>query len=181
MGLGEIILIGIALSMDACGVSISNALAFKNCKRRNFLAMTLLFGIFQGIMPLLGYFAGGFFADFITKWSGLLIFVVLGILGVKMIKDGFCAKEEEISDKNLNFKTIIIQAVATSIDAFAVGITFNASDVNIFTAVSIIAFITAVLCTIAVFIGKKFGYLLKDKAVIFGGILLVVLAVKALF
>lgn len=181
MGLGEIILIGIALSMDACGVSISNALAFKSCKRRKFLVMALLFGIFQGIMPLLGFFAGGFFADFIIKWSGLLIFIVLGVLGAKMIKDGFCSKEEEISDKNLNFKTIIIQAVATSIDAFAVGITFNASDVNIFIAVSLIAFITAALCSTAVFIGKKFGYLLKDKAVIFGGILLIVLAVKALF
>ena len=181
MGLGEIILIAVALSMDACGVSFSNAMGFKDCKKRRFLFMALMFGLFQGAMPLAGYFLGSFIAGYISKWSGIIIFVVLGTLGAKMIKDGFFSEEDDITKDTLDIKTIIIQAVATSIDALAVGITLNASDVNIFISVSIIAVITAALCMLAVRIGQKFGHILKDKAVIFGGILLIVLAVKALF
>lgn len=181
MGFSEIFLIGIALSMDACGVSISNALAFKDLKKKKIIATSLLFGIFQGIMPLIGYFAGGIFSSFIIKWSKFVIFIILGILGFKMLIEGFSQKEETTTKKSLTVKTMFLQAIATSIDAFAVGITFNVSNVNIFLAVSIIAFTTAIMCLIASLLAKKFGHILKDKAIIFGGILLIVIAIKALF
>lgn len=181
MGFSEIFLIGLALSMDACGVSISNALAFNDFKKNKVITTSILFGIFQGIMPLIGYFTGGIFSSFIVKWSKFIIFIILGILGFKMLIEGFSQKEDIISQKNLTIKTMFFQAIATSIDAFAVGITFNASNVNIIFAVSIIAITTTILCLISSLFAKKFGNILKDKAIIFGGIILIVIAIKALF
>lgn len=207
MGLIEIILIGIALSMDAVAVSMTNGMVYKDTTRYKIIAMPLLFGIFQGLMPLIGYFAGGIFADTINNYAGLLVFLILGVIGGKMLKDGFSHQTEEVlaeealteetltgedltkedlteealTGKVLTYKTLVVQAIATSIDAFAVGIGFSAMQVSILPAVTIIAFTTAICCVGAIFIGKKFGDLLGSKSELLGGTILVLLALKALF
>ena len=186
MGLIEIILIGLGLSMDAVAVALANGIAYKNTSKVKLLAMPILFGVFQGLMPLIGYFAGGFFADAISQYANLLVFVILGFIGVKMLKDNLGDKEEaeeevELQNQVLTYKTLVIQAIATSIDAFAVGIGFSAIQVEILPAVTIITLTTAVCCLGAIGAGKKVRTLLGGKAEIVGGVILVLIAVKALF
>ena len=95
MGFIEIILIGLGLSMDAVAVSMANGMAYKNTTKAKTLAMPILFGVFQGLMPLIGYFAGGLFADVISKYANILVFVILGFIGGKMLKDNLGHKDEE--------------------------------------------------------------------------------------
>ena len=190
MGFIEIILIGLGLSMDAVAVSMANGMAYKNTTKAKTLAMPILFGVFQGLMPLIGYFAGGLFADVISKYANILVFVILGFIGGKMLNDKLGHKDEEEAEtekdvesegKVLTYKTLFIQAIATSIDAFAVGIGFSAMQVSIIPAVSIIMLTTAICCLIAILAGKKVSSLLGGKAEILGGLILVIIAVKALF
>lgn len=191
MGFIEIILIGLGLSMDAVAVSMTNGMVYKDTPKSKTLAMPLLFGLFQGLMPLIGYFAGGLFADVISKYASLLVFLILGFIGGKMLKDGLSHKKEEQETvetdesaeegKVLTYKTLVIQAIATSIDAFAVGIGFSAMQVSIVPATIVITLTTALCCLIAIFAGKKFGDLLGNKSEMLGGIILLVIAVKALF
>ena len=200
MGFIEIILIGIALSMDAVAVSMTNGMVYKNTDKKKVIAMPLFFGVFQAIMPLIGYFAGGLFASVLSKYAGLLVFAILGVLGVKMLKDGFshqqeaeqeeCVAEElaegalargEGAGKVLTYKTLFIQAIATSIDAFAVGVGFSAMGVAILPAVSVIGLTTLLCCIVAILLGKKCGDWLGNKSEILGGVILVLLAIKALF
>lgn len=223
MGLIEIILIGIGLSMDAVAVSMTNGMVYKDAGKAKTYAMPILFGLFQGLMPLIGYFAGGLFADVISQYASILVFIILGFIGGKMLKDGIehikeekeQAKEkqeqkqeqkntlvdetmvdevttqEEVAitvevqeteeKKELTYKMLFIQAIATSIDAFAVGIGFSAMQVDILPAAGIITFTTAICSLLAIFIGKKFGDLLGSKSELLGGAILVFLAIKALF
>lgn len=181
MSLAEIILTAIALSMDAFAVSMSNGMIYPKLPRRKWIIAPLFFGFFQGFMPLLGYLTGSVFASYIEKYSSLLVFVILGFIGGKMIYDGFFEKEDTNKSEKLTVKLITLQAIATSIDAFAVGIGFCAVRTNIIYAVSLIAIITFILSLISFIIGKKFGDILGNKAQIFGGTILVILAVKSLF
>lgn len=194
MGFIEIILIGIGLSMDAVAVSMTNGMVYKGTSRAKMLAMPVFFGIFQGGMPLIGYFAGGLFADVINKYAGLLVFAILGIIGGKMLKDGLSHRKEEkvkkeagegetldcTEGKVLTYKVLLVQAIATSIDAFAVGIGFSAMQVSILPAVTTIMVITALCCILAIWIGKKCGDILGCKSELLGGIILVVIAIRAL-
>lgn len=184
MSLIEVILVGIGLSMDAIAVSISNGMVYRTAPLQKKLAMPLSFGIFQAIMPLAGYFAGGLFADVITKYSGIVIFVILGVIGGKMIKDGICHSDDTTSEESkLSYKMILIQAVATSIDAFAVGVGFAAGGMtmaDIYYSVSLIGIITLLLSLWAIFIGRRFGSMLGSKAEILGGAILVIIGIKAL-
>ena len=138
-----------------------------------------MFGLFQGVMPLLGYFVG---AQILTKIEWIIPWVALGILGflgVKMIRDGIKGEEDEECCSSLTIKLILIQALATSIDALSVG--FTISDYKVIEALvctGIVALITFIICFIAVFIGKKFGNKLGNKAVIFGGIILVLIGIE---
>lgn len=196
MGFIEIILIGLGLSMDAVAVSMTNGMVYKDTPQSKTLAMPVLFGLFQGLMPLIGYFAGGLFADVISQYASLLVFLILGFIGGKMLKDGLSHKKEEAEEtlevtgteendktegKVLTYKTLVVQAIATSIDAFAVGIGFSAMQVSIVPATIIITLTTAICCLVAIFAGKKFGNLLGNKSEMLGGIILLVIAVKALF
>ncbi|MDA3731148.1 manganese efflux pump MntP family protein [Niameybacter massiliensis] len=219
MGLIEIILIGIGLSMDAVAVSMTNGMVYKDAGKAKTYAMPILFGLFQGLMPLIGYFAGGLFADVISQYASILVFIILGFIGGKMLKDGIehikeekeqvkekqeqkntlvdetmvdgVTTQEEVAitvevqetdeKKELTYKMLFIQAIATSIDAFAVGIGFSAMQVDILPAASIITFTTAICSLLAIFIGKKFGDLLGSKSELLGGAILVFLAIKALF
>ncbi|MGL5676379.1 MAG: manganese efflux pump MntP family protein [Cellulosilyticaceae bacterium] len=189
MGLVEIFLIGIALSMDAVAVTMSNSMVYKEMDKGKVIAMPVLFGLFQGVMPLIGYFAGGIFKDVMSRYAGVLVFLILGCIGGKMLKDAFShgkeAEEEDETEegdmkKQLTYKTLLIQAVATSIDAFAVGVGFSAMGVNIFAATTSITLITAMCCGLAILLGKKCGDVLGNKSEIIGGSILVLIALKAL-
>lgn len=208
MSLIEIILIGIGLSMDAVAVSMTNGMVYTGSSKAKTYSMPIFFGVFQGLMPLIGYFAGGLFASVISQYACFLVFAILGFIGGKMIKDGIEHIKEEKQDeahansehavqssegevrekaeepqevKVLTYKMLFIQAIATSIDAFAVGIGFSVIQVNILPAISIIAITTALCSLAAIFVGKKFGDLLGSKSEILGGTILVLIAIKALF
>ena len=131
-------------------------------------------------MPLLGFCTGTLFAKYIDCYAELLILLILGFIGGKMIYDGFKGDKEKAEERVLSLKLIFFQAVATSIDAFAVGIGFCAINVNIFFASSLIAATTFILSSLSFCIGRKFGDLLGNKAEIFGGTILVILAIKAI-
>lgn len=181
MSLIEITVLGIGLAMDAVAVSMTNGMVYRNLKPINYISMALFFGIFQGFMPLLGYYFGNVFAVIISRYSGIVIFVILSVIGSKMIYDGIrykCGEDE--SGKKFTIVVLIFQALATSIDAFAVGIGFTAAKVSIIPATLIIACVTAVLVLFAIYLGKKFGDLLKNKAEIFGGLILVIIGIKTI-
>lgn len=178
----EILLVGVGLSMDAVAVCITNRMVFRSATRRQLLAMPLFFGVFQGLMPALGFFAGNLFSQFISRFSGPLILVILGTIGGKMIYDGFHQESGQTGVNTIfTYRLLTLQAVATSIDAFAVGVGFGALQVAVLPAVLTIGCTTFVLSLGALLLGKKFGELLGAKAHLFGGAVLVLLGVKALF
>jgi len=175
----ELILIAIALAMDSVAVSIASGAKYKNVNFVNILKISLFFGLFQGLMPLLGYFLGSVFASFVSEYDQYIAFVILFYLGFNMIKE---ARENNFEEevKDLKNKTLFILAIATSIDALAIGITFSFQDINIFYAAFVITIITFILCIIAVFIGKKLGGFLGSKAEYLGGFILIALGIKIL-
>lgn len=181
MGLFEIILIGLGLSMDAVAVSVSNGLAFPNMKGDMKLAMPIAFGLFQGFMPVLGFFAGGLFSDFISAYAGIITLIILGFIGGKMTFDALKGGDDEAEAPVFTYKLLIGQSIATSIDAFAVGVSFMATGANIFEAAPIIAITTFACSLAAVVLGKKLGAALGKKAQIFGGIVLILIGIKAIF
>lgn len=173
----EIILIAIGLSMDAACVSMSNGMCYKS-KFKQIFSIGLAFGLFQGIMPLIGYFAGSLFSKQISSFDHWLALILLIIIGGKMIYDAVKDDEEISCRTKLTFKLLIVQAIATSIDALAIGVGFAAMNVNIYIAASIIAVTTFILSMIAVKIGEKIGIKLNQKAGIFGGTILILIGFK---
>lgn len=183
MGFAELFLIGVGLSMDAFAVSVCKGLNMRgkiNFKHAGVIA--LFFGGFQALMPLIGYFLGMGFEKYITRIDHWIAFLLLGFIGGKMIVEAI--KEWNEVDKQeedkLDIKELFVLAVATSIDALAVGITFAFLNVNIWSAISIIGTTTFVLSVIGVVIGNKFGSKYKSKAELVGGIILVLMGVKIL-
>ncbi len=179
MSILEIILIGAGLAMDASAVCLSAGLVYCDLTRRQKLSMPLAFAVFQGLMPVAGYFLGSLFADAVDAYSGIISFIILGVIGVGMIKEAF-SSEEECPRKRLTVKILLIQAVATSIDAFAVGVGFAVSGAEVFSSAAIIAAVTFVCSLIAVFIGSKAGKFLGRKAQVLGGAILILIGLKAL-
>ena len=178
MGYFEIILIGIGLSMDAVAVSMTNGMCLKQMHVKHAFVTALAFGLFQGIMPLIGYFAGSVFAEKVNAIDHWLALILLGFIGGKMVYEAVKSDEDHTVCKVLTFRLLLVQAIATSIDALAVGVSFAALTVNIISSVCIIAATTFILSFIAVYIGKKFGDLLKQKAEIVGGIILILIGLK---
>ncbi len=175
----ELILIAIALAMDSVAVSIATGAKFKTISFSDTIKVALFFGIFQGLMPVIGYFLGSTFAEYVDSFDHYIAFVILVYLGYRMIKEGMQDEiEEEV--ENLKNKTLFILAIATSIDALAVGITFSFQSIDILYAVTLITLITFFLCVIAVYIGKALGGFLESKAEYLGGGILILLAVKIL-
>ncbi len=175
----ELVLIAIALAMDSVAVSIASGSKYKNINFFTTLKIAAFFGIFQGIMPLIGYVAGGLFASFVDSFDHYIAFVILLFLGYKMIQE---AREDNFEDevKDLKDRTLFILAIATSIDALAIGITFSFQEIDILYAVSLITGITFILCVVAVYLGKFLGGFLEDKAEYLGGIILIGLGFKIL-
>ena len=199
VGLGECLVLGVALAMDAFAVTVSNTLAAPGARRRRLLLMPLLFGLFQGLMALFGSLLGSLFGDVIERFSGLVALVVLGVIGVNMVReglgplrsdraegdggeqgraDGNCGCDE---DDVLSLGRLLLEAVATSIDAFAVGVSLRAMGVATGPASAVIGLVTAALCLVAIACGRWVGPRLGDRAQVAGGAVLIALGVKAFF
>ena len=177
MGFWELFILAVGLSMDAFAVSVCKGLSLGKIKAKHMCLAGIWFGGFQALMPLVGYFLGSFFADVITKYSHWIAFALLAFLGAKMIKESF---ESEELDDNMGWKTMLVLAVATSIDASAVGVTFAFLDVNILFAVIVIGVTTFEFSAAGVKIGSVFGEKYKSKAEIAGGIILILIGLKIL-
>ena len=177
MGFWELFILAVGLSMDAFAVSVCKGLSLGKIKAKHMCLAGIWFGGFQALMPLVGYVLGIFFADVITKYSHWIAFALLAFLGAKMIKESF---ESEELDDNMGWKTMLVLAVATSIDASAVGVTFAFLDVNILFAVIVIGVTTFAFSAAGVKIGSVFGEKYKSKAEIAGGIILILIGLKIL-
>ena len=176
----EIFLIGVGLSMDAFAVSICKGLSMKKIKKRDVFIIALFFGGFQALMPFIGWFLGKGFESYITSIDHWIAFILLGIIGGKMLIDGIKAEDdEETGEFKLDLKELFLLAIATSIDALAVGVSFAAlENVNIAFAATAICSITFMFSIVGVLIGKKFGNILNNKAQLVGGLILVGIGVK---
>lgn len=180
MGFGALLLLAVGLSMDAFAVSVCKGLSMKKASLKAGVTCGVWFGGFQALMPLIGFFLGKLFADAIEAFDHWVAFGLLAIIGINMLKEAF-GKEEEEHDADLSVKTMFIMAIATSIDAMAVGISLAmAGDVNIWAAVALIGVITFALSAAGVKIGNVFGSRFEKKAQIAGGVILILLGTKIL-
>lgn len=179
MDLFTLFILAVGLSMDAFAVSICKGLAIKKITLKEVTVVGLWFGGFQALMPAIGYLLGSTFKDKITAIDHWIAFILLGLIGANMIKESL-SKEEESSSSSIKAKEMFVLAIATSIDALAVGITFSFLNVNILFAVLFIGVTTFVLSAIGVKIGNIFGTKYKSKAELAGGIILIALGFKIL-
>ncbi len=174
----EIFILGVGLSMDAFAVAICKGLSSEKFSFKSAMIVGAWFGIFQALMPLIGYLLCGLVAEYIEVVDHWIAFVLLGFIGGKMIYEAI--KGEENKDASVAFAVMLPLAIGTSIDAMAAGITLAFSAVNIFAAIAVIGVTTFVFSAIGVKIGNIFGEKFKSKAEIFGGIVLIVLGAKIL-
>lgn len=178
MSLYELFVVAVALSMDAFAVAICKGLSIEKITFKEEATVGFYFGFFQALMPLIGYFLGTNFKSYIVSFDHWIAFILLGIIGINMIKE---SRENEIDDDcSLSFKNMIMLAVATSIDALAVGVTFAFLDVPVAPAVSFIGVVTFILSFIGVKIGNIFGAKFKSKAELMGGVILIIMGIKIL-
>lgn len=179
MGLLELFILAVGLSMDAFAVSVCKGLAMPKISLKKAVIVGIWFGGFQALMPALGYLLGSQFKDSITAVDHWIAFILLGIIGGNMIREA-CSGECEKENDSLDIKTMFLLAVATSIDALAVGITFAFLKVNIVAAVSFIGATTFIISAAGVKIGNIFGTKYKAKAELAGGVILILLGLKIL-
>ena len=179
MELFEIIVIAIGLAMDAFAVSVCKGLSMKKIDWKKAIIIAVYFGAFQALMPVLGYFLGSSFSAFVQKVDHWIAFILLSIIGANMVKESTDNEVEKRND-NVDFKNMVVLAIATSIDALAVGVTFAFFEVNILLAISIIGIITFILSIFGVIIGNKFGDKFQNKAELAGGIILIIIGLKIL-
>lgn len=179
MGIIELLLISIGLGMDAFAVAICKGISMKKMDWKKAIIIGLYFGGFQGLMPVLGFALGKGFEKIVTSVDHWIAFTLLGIIGLNMIRETFC-KDKEKMDDSVCFKSMIVLAIATSIDALAIGITFAFLKVNILLAVLMIGIITFILSMVGTKIGNKFGDKFGAKAEFAGGIILILIGTKIL-
>jgi putative Mn2+ efflux pump MntP len=180
MGLWEIMVIAVSLSMDAFAVSITYGLTLEKPKITEIFIPGLYFGFFQALMPFIGFFAGTYFAKNIQFLDHWIAFALLGFIGGKMIKDSFSQDKETPDKTQFQPVNMLLLAIATSIDALAAGITFAFFEINIFTAILITGLTTFCISTAGVKAGNIFGGRFKSKAEFAGGVVLIILGVKIL-
>ncbi len=184
MGIGELLLLAIGVSMDAFAVSICKGLSVKKVGLKEKLTCGAWFGGFQALMPLIGFLLGALFAKAIEAVDHWIAFALLGLIGFNMLREAFSKEEECCCDEkggDMSVKTMFVMAVATSIDALAVGISLAmAGNVNIVLAVTFIGIITFAMSAIGVHIGSIFGSKFEKKAEALGGIILILLGLKIL-
>ena len=177
MSLSKIIFISLSLATDAFAASICKGICLKKITASNLLIIGLYFGFFQSIMPLIGYFISLTFKDLIINIDHWLAFILLFILGFNLLKE---AKNYDEGDDKLDFRSMFLLAIATSIDALAIGITFAFLKVDIILPIIIIGLITFILSIIGVIIGHKFGNYFQTLAKVVGGIILIFIGFKIL-
>ena len=173
--------LALGLSMDAFAVSISNGMCYRNFGRKQAVTASFAFGLFQMLMPILGYFAGRAFSQAVQSSDHWIALILLGIIGGKMLWDGIQElknPESCVPEKIFRMRTLFFQATATSIDALAVGISFAVMQVNIVLAAGFIGCITFLCCLVGNRLGHRFGLLLGTKAEIFGGCILIAIGLK---
>jgi len=183
MSVVELFILAVGLSMDAFAVAICKGLCMRKVTIKKAGIVGLYFGIFQAGMPLIGYILGSQFSDKISSIDHWIAFILLSLIGISMIKEALEKNEENecsTEEAELSFKNMSILAIATSIDALAVGVTFAFLKVNIVPAVSFIGVTTLILSMIGVKIGNIFGVKYKSKAELFGGIILILMGIKIL-
>ena len=178
MGLLELFLLAVGLSMDAFAVSVCKGLSTHKLSWKHYLLIGAWFGGFQALMPFLGYLLGSTFEHYITAFDHWVAFVLLLLIGGNMIKESF-GEAEKLND-DFGFKTMLMLAVATSIDALAVGITFAFLQVRIVPAALLIGVTTFCLSALGIYIGNRFGARYKSRAELAGGIILILIGVKIL-
>lgn len=179
MGFIEMLLIAVSMSMDAFAVSVCKGLSVRQIQPKHALSVGLWFGGFQGLMPVIGFALTALFSGYIESVSSYIAFALLAFIGVNMIREALSREEEEIDD-SFGFRTMLTLAIATSIDALAVGVTLNLEHANILIAAPLIAVTTGVLSPIGLKVGNLFGARYKSRAELVGGLVLVGLAVKFL-
>ena len=179
MGFFELLLIAVSMSMDAFAVSICKGLSVRRVEKKHALSVGLWFGGFQGMMPVIGFALTALFAGYIEAVSSYIAFVLLLFIGGNMIREALSREEEEVDD-SFAFRTMLTLAIATSIDALAVGVTLRLQGANILLAAPLIAVTTGVLSPVGLRVGNVFGARYKSKAELVGGLVLVGLGVKFL-
>lgn len=181
LGIMMLFLTALGLSMDAFAVSITNGMTIRDAKAREASAIGLAFGLFQALMPVIGYAAGQVFTEYVQHFDHWIALVLLGFIGGKMVYEGIrecrCPEATPVR-KKLGMRMLVVQAVATSIDALAVGVSFAFLNINIISAALFIGVTTFICSFIGVFIGKKCGCMLGVKAEILGGVILVLIGLK---
>lgn len=183
MSIVELFLIGVGLSMDAFAVAVCQGLCMPKLNLRQGGVIALYFGGFQALMPLIGWFLGSQFAGYIQSFDHWVAFVLLALIGGNMVREALSPEEEETScavNSKLDHKKLFMMAVATSIDALAIGVAFAFMDVSILPAVSLIGCTTFCLSLVGVVVGNFFGSRYKKRAELTGGIILILLGVKIL-
>ena len=182
MGIVEIILLGVALSMDALAVSVTSGITIKDLKPRHVLYIAFFFGGFQALMPVLGWLAGSVAVDYIRDFDHWIAFGLLAFVGGKMIYEAVTRKEEDEGRDPLKFSTLLLLAIATSIDALAVGITFSMLDaINLPLAVGLIGATTFIISAAGVCLGHYCGKIFGCKMEILGGLILIGIGVKIIW
>lgn len=184
MGFVEIFLIGVGLSMDAFAVSVCKGLGMHRVNYAHALVIALFFGVFQGLMPVIGWLVGSAFAVYVTAVDHWIAFALLAFVGGKMLWDAFHdegeEEDDETSTQKLDLRELFMLAIATSIDALAVGVTFAFLQVNIVPAITIIGCTTFVISIAGVYVGNVFGSRYKSRAELTGGVILILIGLKIL-
>lgn len=175
MTLLEMLLISLSLASDAFAVSICKGMSIKNINLKKSLIIASYFSIFQMLMPVIGYFIGSQYISFITNFTHFIVFVILIIIGLKMIDE---SRKANILNDKLNFKEMLILSIATSMDALAIGISFSLLKMTLLKPVSLIGIITFIMCFIGAKLGNKIGEKYKSKAELLGGIILIIIGLK---
>ena len=178
MGVVELLLIALGLSMDAFAVSVGKGLSVQKIKPRHSLSVGVWFGGFQALMPLVGYFLGVSFASMVESFDHWIAFILLGIIGFNMIREALSDDECEAMHPDFSARSMLMMAIATSIDALAVGVSFAFLHIDIWSAAAIIGVTTFILSVVGLRIGNIFGCRYKSKAELAGGAILMIMGVK---
>lgn len=173
-------MISLGLSMDAFAVSVTNGLCYNKIGSKHAIYIALTFGVYQAAMAVAGFFLGSTVGHRVSDIGHIVAFIILAVIGVKMIIEALNEKKKEECFITLKFRELMVQGIATSVDSLAVGFGFAALALNIWYSSLTIGIITFIVCLAGVFIGKKFGGFLKKKAVITGGIILILIGLKIL-
>ena len=175
-----VLLIAVGLAMDAFSVSIAGGVVYKRFHLPNALKMAAVFGLFQAFMPIIGWLCGMTIKEWISPFEHWIAFTILAVIGAKMIYEAFKIEEVEKEPIAQSLPVLLTLAIATSIDALAVGFTITLTTSHIFTAVAIIGAVTFLLCLAGVYIGTRFGHTFENKAEIAGGVVLILIGIKML-